>query len=236
MRKDAPSLRAIADVAELLGELRQEVVFVGGATIPLLITDEAAPADRPTDDVDVVVEATSAVTYYQLAERLKARGFIEDRRDEPPVICRWMHGAYRVDAMPVEGSFMGFRGAWFRAVCDSSWSVEVGPGVTVRVARAPELLATKAEAFADRGRDDFVLSKDIQDFISLVDGRPELVDEVRDSPAEVRQYICEVVGKWLPDGAFMEALSGHLPGDDASQQRISLLIMRRRASASLTTP
>src|SRR4051812_23745356 len=108
MRLQASSVRAMGEVAALLGELREHVVFVGGATIPLFISDPAAGIDRPTDDVDVVVEATSAIEYYSLADQLRERGFSEDRRDDPPVICRWRHGVYRVDVMPVEGSFMDF--------------------------------------------------------------------------------------------------------------------------------
>lgn len=113
MRLDAASVRAIAEVAVLLGDLREHVVFVGGSTIPLLVSDPAAGIDRPTDDVDVVVEATSPIEYYALAAQLRDRGFAEDGRDEPPVICRWRHGVYRVDVMPVDGSFMGFRAHGF---------------------------------------------------------------------------------------------------------------------------
>jgi hypothetical protein len=108
MRLDASSVRAIAEVAALLGELRDHVVFVGGATIPLFVTDPAAGIDRPTDDVDVVVEATSPMEYYALSEKLRERGFTEDRRDEPPVICRWRHGVYRVDVMPVQAASWDF--------------------------------------------------------------------------------------------------------------------------------
>jgi hypothetical protein len=73
MRLEASSVRAIAQVAALLGEQRDHVVFVGGATIPLFVTDPAAGIDRPTDDVDVVVEATSPMEYYALADRLRER-------------------------------------------------------------------------------------------------------------------------------------------------------------------
>lgn len=233
MKPETANLRAIADVAELLGELRNEVVFVGGSSIPLLITDAGAGAERPTDDVDVVVEATSPHAYYALTDKLRSLGFCEDRRDDPPVICRWMHGAYRVDVMPVDGAFMGFRGAWFRAVCDRPWSVEVRTGISVRVARAPELLATKAEAFEDRGKGDFVVSKDVEDFLAIVNGRAELLDELRDAPRAVRQYVCDTVAGWIRSDDFMEALPGQLHGDDASQQRIAMLIGRLRSIGEL---
>jgi hypothetical protein len=233
MRIEAASVQVIADVADLLGDLRGHVVFVGGATIPVLVTDPAAGVDRPTNDVDVVVEATSPMEYYALADKLRERGFKEDLRDDPPVICRWYQGPYRVDVMPVEGRFMGFRGAWFRAVRDRPWSAELRPGIHVQVARAPELLATKAEAFDDRGHLDFVASKDIEDFLSIVNGRAELLDEVRDAPPEVRAFVCDKIAGWLGDEDFTDALPGQLAGDEASQARITLLLDRLRSLATL---
>ncbi|MDY0004843.1 MAG: hypothetical protein RBU30_26330 [Polyangia bacterium] len=46
-------LRAVAD---RLGDLRPETVFLGGATLELLITDPGAGAPRPTKDIDLIVE------------------------------------------------------------------------------------------------------------------------------------------------------------------------------------
>lgn len=44
---------------EILGPLVDEVVFVGGATIHLWLTDDAAPPARATDDVDVICDVTT---------------------------------------------------------------------------------------------------------------------------------------------------------------------------------
>jgi len=52
------SLELLELAASTLGELVDEVVFVGGAAVTLWITDPAAPPVRPTNDVDVV-EATT---------------------------------------------------------------------------------------------------------------------------------------------------------------------------------
>jgi hypothetical protein len=49
--------------AAALGELRERVVFLGGATIELWITDPAARAPRVTDDVDVVAEVLTLSSY-----------------------------------------------------------------------------------------------------------------------------------------------------------------------------
>jgi len=63
-------------VARRLGPLRKQVVFLGGATTALLVTDPAAPAPRPTKDVDVIIEVGSRVEYSTtLREKLLDLGF-----------------------------------------------------------------------------------------------------------------------------------------------------------------
>lgn len=53
------SIELLERAALVLGPLAEEVVFVGGATVVLWITDPGAPPPRPTLDVDVVVEVTT---------------------------------------------------------------------------------------------------------------------------------------------------------------------------------
>lgn len=68
--------------ADILGPLVDDVVFVGGATIHLWLTETAAPPVRATDDVDVICDVSSYVQYQALAERLRDRG-LEEAIDEP---------------------------------------------------------------------------------------------------------------------------------------------------------
>lgn len=56
-----------------LEEIVDEVAFVGGSTVALLITDEAAPEVRPTVDVDLIVEVGSLNDYHKLGARLRVR-------------------------------------------------------------------------------------------------------------------------------------------------------------------
>lgn len=92
-----------------LGELVDEVVFVGGATVALWITDPAAPPVRVTEDVDVIVEVTSRSDYYKFEERLRQASF----REEQTVICRWLHRdtGLVLDAMPADAGILGSRTA-----------------------------------------------------------------------------------------------------------------------------
>jgi hypothetical protein len=48
------SIDLLERAAAALGPLADDLVFVGGATIELWITDPGAPGPRPTKDVDAV--------------------------------------------------------------------------------------------------------------------------------------------------------------------------------------
>ena len=49
-----------------LSNLCEEVVFVGGAIVALLITDPAAPRVSSTKDVDLVVSVTTNFEYSEI--------------------------------------------------------------------------------------------------------------------------------------------------------------------------
>ena len=59
-------------VASRLGDLRERVVFIGGAIVDLLLTDAAAPPVRVTDDVDAIAQVISLVDYYDFEEQLRS--------------------------------------------------------------------------------------------------------------------------------------------------------------------
>ncbi len=69
------NLDMIKTVAMRLGPLNAKVVFLGGATTELLITDPAAPTTRVSRDVDVIIEITSRIEYHKLEADLRKRGF-----------------------------------------------------------------------------------------------------------------------------------------------------------------
>jgi hypothetical protein len=59
MRPDDPNYEYLFLVADALGDLRNDVVFDGGCTAGLLLTDLAAEPIRATKDVDAIVEAAT---------------------------------------------------------------------------------------------------------------------------------------------------------------------------------
>jgi hypothetical protein len=82
-----PNFQLLVDAAKLLKPILGELVFVGGCTTALLITDKGAAEVRPTYDVDAIAEITSYVEYAGFSEKLKALGFREDTREGAPLVA-----------------------------------------------------------------------------------------------------------------------------------------------------
>ena len=104
--------------------------------------------------------------------------------------------------------------------------VSLESALEIRVVTAPYFLATKLEAFKGRGGGDYFASRDLEDFISVIDGRPSLLDELLAAPDDLRVYIATEVKILLQKARFVDALPGHLPPDAISQSRIGLLLAR----------
>jgi len=66
-----PNLPMLEDAARKLAPFLDEIVFAGGVTLGLLITDEAAAPIRATTDVDVSAEIATYAEYIVLSERLR---------------------------------------------------------------------------------------------------------------------------------------------------------------------
>lgn len=216
-------------VARSLGDILGEVVFVGGMIRELLVTDPAAAAARPTHDVDCIVNAVSLADYAELSGRLRSRGFAECS-DEGAPICRWIVHSVRVDVMPIDPGVLGFSNVWYPSTVDHAVVIQ-GPAESIRIADAAHFCATKIEAFLGRGEGDF-LHHDLEDFLAVVDARPELVDEIGRAPNEVRDFVAEQVSEWLKNEKFLEALPWHLEGDAASQARRPMLLSKLQRIAS----
>src|SRR5262245_21789333 len=134
-------------VAMALGPLREKVVFLGGATAGLLITDPAGTGFRPTKGVDVIVDVNSRIAYGTvLRDQLLTLGFREDASKGAPV-CRWLLEDLIVDVLPIDGAVLGFSNRWYPVAMATAVEVELPGGPTMRVVTAPAFIATKLEAF-----------------------------------------------------------------------------------------
>lgn len=223
MRKtNRANIELINTVANRLGPLLDKVVFLGGAATGLLITDTAAPDIRPTLDVDMIVEISSWIDYYKLEESLRDLGFKPDQEKGAP-LCRWVIERVKVDVMPTDAKILGFSNRWYNPAIKDAMEIELPGGMKIKMVTAPYFLATKIEAFYGRGNGDYMASHDMEDIISLLDGRPEIIDEIRSSPSELRNYLAETFQGFLKNNKFIDSLPGHLPPDPTSQGRVAVV-------------
>jgi hypothetical protein len=216
-----------------LGDLRERVVFLGGATIALWMSDPAARPPRVTYDVDVVAEVVTLAAYAAFQAELRAHGFSEDV--ESGVICRWRHpdDDLILDAIPLEARLAGFGGRWLRPAATAAVSRLLPSGTSIRVVPPAYLLATKLEAFADRGHDDCLASRDFEDIILLTDSREELIAEVAATPPDLRTHVASELTRLFSLPAFEYGIEGALAGLGAAERAQAVTIPRLRELAGI---
>lgn len=163
--------------------------------------------------MDVIVSLQRPTDYHLvLTPKLHDLGFREYMCD---VLCRWTFEGLFVDVMPNDASVLGFTNRWYGGAIDTAEVRDLG-AVSIRLITAPYFIATKLEAFSDRGKRDFAASHDLEDVLAVVNGRPEIIDEIDGAQAVVRAYIAEQFGALLAEKAFMNVLPGIVePGREA---------------------
>lgn len=225
MNPNDPNVAKVELIAQALGHLRERVVFVGGCAVGLLLTDPAAAAPRVTYDVDLIAEVAPLSAYHRLEGEISRLGFQRDLAPDAP-ICRWRYQRLEVDLMPTDPNVLGFSNRWYPLAVASARNVALPSGTVVRLIDAPSFMATKFEAFADRGEGDALGSHDAEDIINLVDGRPELVEEARQAPEELRHYLADRCAALLALPDFADIVVGMIVPDDSLAERVQTVLQR----------
>ena len=225
MTRLQPNLDKLELIAAALGALREELVFVGGCAVDLPLTDPAAAPARVTFDFDLVARVEALSGYHALEKQFAVLGFKRDMAQDAP-ICRWRYHNLEVDLMPMEPGVLGFANRWYPLAVETAAVVALPTGTSVRLITAPAFVATKFEAFWDRGHGDMLGSHDLEDIINVVDGRPNLGTEVVAAAPQLRQYLAAQCRILLAMPGFMNALPGMVFPDESLAGRVKLLAQR----------
>jgi len=226
MKQHEINAARIKAVIKRLGVLADEVVFVGGAVTGFLISDPAAAEVRPTKDVDVITDVASRLEYAAREDTLRKLGL---HHNMDGATCSFhFHdadlGDILLDFMPTEEKVLQLRSQWYKPAFLNAISIELGGGIAARIITAPYFLATKLEAFADRGKDDFYGSSDMSDIVLILDGRPELFNEIRESEVSLLDFLQKSFRSLLGDYRFENCIEGHLRYDSASNDRANMVV------------
>lgn len=214
-----PNIQMVESVAQALGDLCEELLFVGGCAAGLLCTSANASPPRVTYDVDVVAEVAAFAAYHALEERFATCGFTRDTSPDAP-ICRWRLGAVEVDLMPTDERILGFSNRWYPSALVSASRLTLPSGRQIRLISAPAFLATKLEAFATRGQGDLMSSHDFEDIVNVIDGRPGIEVEVAAAEAELADYLVTRFGEIARHPDFENTLPGLVVYDELYEDRI----------------
>ena len=211
-----PNMALLVGMARAMGPLCDQVVFVGGCATGLLLDDAGLMDVRPTEDVDAIVEVASLAGYYRLTEQLMQRGFRQTMADNTPPF-RWYWNRMQLDLVPVDEKVLGFANPWYRQGFDAALTVELANGLLLRHLSAPHFLATKFEAFKDRGQNDVYLSHDLEDIMTVIEGRSTVVQELATAHPAVCKHVSQSVAALLDLSAFHNALPGLLSNPEREQ-------------------
>jgi len=217
------NIQMITTVARRLGNLREKVVFVGGCATGLFITDPAMPEVRVTKDVDVIIDIATRMEYSRLEADLRSKGFRNDISEDAP-LCRWLVDGIKVDVMPTQEDILGFSNHWYLPAIENANYVQLEKELAIKLVTPPYFLATKIEAFKGRGKGDYMASHDMEDIITVLDGRREIVDEIKKSSDELKTFLSRTFQKFLGDENFLDAIPGQLLPDHANQARLPRLL------------
>ena len=197
----------IKAVANALAELKETIVFVGGATISLY-PDRQGSEVRVTNDVDVIIEILNYVDRAKLEEKLRVIGFSPDI--ESGIICRYIFKETIVDIMPTNDPSIGFTNKWYQEGFENAIDHKVDERCTIKILTAPYFIATKLEAFKGRGKSDGRTSQDFEDIIYVLENRALIWAELNNSEGKLKNYLKQEFSTLLRDPNISEWIDGHV--------------------------
>lgn len=206
MQNKTINTKVIAKVAKALKELNNEIVFVGGAVISLYTDDPAADEIRPTGDIDLMVKLSSFSEWNQLNAKLLELGFTPN--PDSKIICNYLYEDVEIDIMPSQDSQIGISNSWYAPGLSSIIEKKLDD-VVVRLLSAPYFIATKFEAFHNRGK-DYRTSHDFEDIIYVIDHCEDIVELMKNAEDPLKTFLTNEIKTILNNPFSIEIISAHI--------------------------
>lgn len=212
-------LENIDFVAQGLGALCAEVVFVGGATLELYLDNAPSrqrPDIRPTLDVDCVIQTSSnRKDFYEWEEKVRNLGF----NNAPGPIGRFIYKGIIVDFMPTDAAILGFTNPWYKAGIQNAATTKLSSGTSIRFLPIEYFVATKCTAFLDRGAADLYASKDLEDIVFLLAYGSAIREKLEGAPWEIKEALDKVREKIEGSHSLMEIIEAHIDRKATAAQK-----------------
>lgn len=197
-------IKMIADAFE---RMQSKAVFVGGAIVSCY-ADRPIAGLRPTDDIDVIVEVLNYSERIVLEEQLRDAGFKHDITSG--IICRYLYEQIVVDIMPIDDPSLNFNNQWYQYGYVNAIEHELDKDDKILILNAPCFIATKLEAFKDRGRSDGRTSSDFEDIVFILENRSTIWDEFEHAEKPLKDYLLAEFQKLAAFTYLPEWIDGHV--------------------------
>lgn len=204
------NITMLQTIANGLGDLKDDMVFVGGSVAELYVSNPDLSDIRPTLDVDCVIELRSKTAHAKLEDDLRALGFANDTSKGAP-ICRWIYQDILVDVMPSDSDVLGFSNMWYDEGIENKISKTLPDGTEIFVFPAEYYLAAKIEAHKGRGGSDLRQSHDFEDIIYILDNCSELLKSLANANESVKAYLKKECSSLLKNEGLTEGIESALP-------------------------
>lgn len=184
---ESKNTRMLQIVAEKLGPFKDEVVFLGGAVMPFLLTEPSIPITRFTKDIDIIFDPNTREELFEFEDELRELGF---KKNYNAAVCQWVIDNVRIDVLPTDPGVIGFDNRWCEESEQSAIRVDIGNGIFINVVPGHCFLGLKLCAFLRRGRGNYIESYDIADLLLVIGGRDEIEQEVLiQASTELKEFI-----------------------------------------------
>jgi predicted nucleotidyltransferase len=215
----------IKKIAQALGELNEQVIYVGGATVGLYINDPAADDVRPTKDVDISLSLASIAELEKIREELTEKGFKQTAEED--LICRFRFDDVNVDVMNTKAIGWAPANPWFAPGFAKREKVMID-NQRIYIIPLPYFLATKFAAYTDRGKNEPRTSHDFEDIVYVLDNRTDVTEQIITSPQDVKLFLKNEFESMLKDKVKQEAIYGNL-FYETRQERFNIILERLNA-------
>jgi hypothetical protein len=183
------NLTMLHTVAERLGPLRDQVMFLGGTILPMLVAEDVAAGIRTAKDVDLMIDMPSKAELYKFEDHLWDLGF---KRESVGAASHWRLDQIGVDVLNADPDIVRFNNRWGAEAMRWAAARDLDGGLRINVITAPYYLATKVEAFYRRGRNRYWASRDIYDLLLVVRGCTEIETLIREQTSpELRAHLVD---------------------------------------------
>jgi predicted nucleotidyltransferase len=190
------NLEVVASVARALGDLNNEVVYIGGAVISIYAIEPGADLPRVTEDIDVCVQVSTFAQMEELREQLAIRNIYPDPQGTH--LYRYNYQGIAIDFIPFEETAFGPTNSWLKPGFEKAFKTTV-QDVEIAVLPVSLFLATKWEAFKSRGYDPRY-SHDFEDIIYVLDNNKNVVKDTSSATVDLIETM-KVMSSFILDHA-----------------------------------